>query len=329
MLFLKSAGIREGDFIIAIQDQDVRWSKHMQVVEKIRSQTNSVKLTLVSVKPIPKEVPIFCEDQERNRIKNCSDTGKSTKESPVKFYSTGCFSTPQMNENHIWWANQADEPQSAAPKTPKLHQRFFRLPHSSSKTSILNLNSADSAITNAAQKLCNLARGASNSIKQIHVPDTVRLPASSKSVSNLNTAEKIQFNEEDDEICTREEENALFWQSLKNIKTPLTNTITLGRKFKKNVLKLNIFNSFLIPNQSAATCATISGPSEAKIVPTLPPTAPTSSSSSSKLGAKTSKILSTKKNKSKLNRLESQHLLAANSSSSPSTANKPIIYKTL
>ena len=62
---LKSIGIREGDYIIAIQDQDVRWSKHVQVVEKIRSHANTVKLTLVNVKPISKEFQVEEKTKEQ------------------------------------------------------------------------------------------------------------------------------------------------------------------------------------------------------------------------------------------------------------------------
>jgi hypothetical protein len=54
----KNAGIREGDFIIAIQDQDVRWSKHNEVVEKIRSCVTYVKLTLVNVERIDSDIKI-------------------------------------------------------------------------------------------------------------------------------------------------------------------------------------------------------------------------------------------------------------------------------
>jgi C-terminal processing protease CtpA/Prc len=43
-------GIREGSYIVEIQGHDVRWLKHSQVVERIRSYPHSVKLTLVNVR---------------------------------------------------------------------------------------------------------------------------------------------------------------------------------------------------------------------------------------------------------------------------------------
>jgi hypothetical protein len=48
----KNAGIRAGDYIIGIHDNDVRWLKHSQVIDKIRSCPNYLKLTLVKVTPI-------------------------------------------------------------------------------------------------------------------------------------------------------------------------------------------------------------------------------------------------------------------------------------
>ena len=70
-------------------------------------------------------------------------------------------------------------------------------------------------------------------------------PASSKS-SNIPKPHQspILFNKEDDEIYN-DRDNLKLWQHLKSIKLPtLTNTITLGRKFKSNVLKMSIFNTF-------------------------------------------------------------------------------------
>lgn len=134
---LKSAGIREGDFIIAIQDQDVRWSKHAQVVERIRSNINSVKLTLVSARIIQATTTTTTTPLEQN----------NHQQQPI--------STPQT-------------PQST-PKTPKLSQRLFRLPNSSSSTShepslaTPHLN-PDSSFSNAAARLANLLRQQTNEL---------------------------------------------------------------------------------------------------------------------------------------------------------------------
>ena len=50
----KSKNVIEGDYIVEIDDQDVRWLKHSQVVEKFRGKT-MIKLTLVRVRPITNE----------------------------------------------------------------------------------------------------------------------------------------------------------------------------------------------------------------------------------------------------------------------------------
>lgn len=210
---------------MAIQDQDVRWSKHAQVVERIRSNPNSVKLTLVTARVMAKDPPT---------VQPCTASGGENK--------------PQHTAQTA----------PSTPKTPKLHQRLFRLPTSSvaadvSVATTTTISSPvhphlttphlapDSSFSNAANRLANLVKQQTNDWTK----SAFRRQASSKSVQNLPDAvalEKIQFTEEDDEISNRE--NQLFWQSLKNLKVPFTNTITLGRKFRKNVLKLSIFNSF-------------------------------------------------------------------------------------
>lgn len=204
----------------------MRWSKHAQVVDKIRSQVNSVKLTLINIRSIPKEIPIFCDDNENKKIKNCSDkllTNTITPSCKKKIISTNFNSTNSaMNENNIGW-NESE----TISKGQKIRQRFFRLPNSKTET---RSKSPFVQMENNLNKLCN------------QITDKIKNKNSFKSTSNLYTDERIQFNDQDDEICSRE--NAAFWENLKSIKTPLTNTITLGRRFKRNVMKLNIFSSF-------------------------------------------------------------------------------------
>ncbi|CAF0715873.1 unnamed protein product [Brachionus calyciflorus] len=239
-----SAGIREGDFIIAIQDHDVRWSKHAQVVAKIRSQITSVKLTLISVRQIPKEIPIFCQDNEFNKIKNCSDKIENaimTPSSRKKILSNNFNTTePSLVENHIWW-NKENDKKPSSPKTERQKQRIFKLPqnstksHTRSKSPFINFVE-NNIVTSTASKLCNLARNTSSNLHEKH--SRPKLASLFMSTNNLY-AQNIGSDKEDEV-----KENSIFWDNLKSIKTPLTNTITLGRKFKKNVLKLSIFNTF-------------------------------------------------------------------------------------
>ena len=160
------------------------------------------------------------------------------------------------------------------PKSQKLRHRLFRMPQTNASSSLsaatANLlgkeNNHSSLVIAAATKLTNLAKASSTnmphlsrSYKDINHIDNIILMSTNtnsknllksrnnfsifKSTSNLNEPERINFNIEDDEIGD-DKENALFWQNLKSIKNNFTNTITLGRKFKKNVLKLSIFSSF-------------------------------------------------------------------------------------
>ena len=41
-------GMREGDYLVAIGEQDVKWSSHAQVVRNIKDSANKLRLTLVS-----------------------------------------------------------------------------------------------------------------------------------------------------------------------------------------------------------------------------------------------------------------------------------------
>jgi hypothetical protein len=163
---------------------------------------------------------------------------------------------------------------AAGSKSQKLRHRFFRLPES---TAGLSKCAADTFLENdnaaiAASKLASLAKASSSNIPQLSFSfrdkNSVILSNSknifSKSRNNVsifkstttlnhNESEPIAFNKEDDEIIDKE--NALFWNNLKSLKTNFTNTITLGRKFKKNVLKLNIFNSFSLNNNNGQNSA--------------------------------------------------------------------------
>ncbi len=96
----------------------------------------------------------------------------------------------------------------------------------------------------AANRLYSLAKNTTSTVNLsvTEVASTPTLRSFKKSLNNLNSTQPIQFNLEDDEIANKE--NIQFLKNLKSLKIPFTNTITLGRKFKRNVLKLSIFSSF-------------------------------------------------------------------------------------
>ena len=240
--------------MIAIQDQDVKWSKHSQVVERIRSFDSIIKLTLVKVRHISREVAIFCDDNENNNIRKCSDQNQIKK--PQDF---SIKINKSLNESNLWnifsngiipeqIVHTNSQPISKSLRIKQCLKKFSQ-PNSSrlSMQSFNMMNDANSLMAaNAATKLCNLANSQSN---LMYAYDTSTLSKNSsnskfsmskfKSVGNLYTSEKIQFNEEDDEISGRDGRS--FWHDLKS---PLANTITLGRRFKKSVMKLSIFNVF-------------------------------------------------------------------------------------
>ena len=42
------AGMKDGDYIVSINEQDVKWSPHDQVVNLIKKSGNSLKMKLVT-----------------------------------------------------------------------------------------------------------------------------------------------------------------------------------------------------------------------------------------------------------------------------------------
>lgn len=101
-------------------------------------------------------------------------------------------------------------------------------------------------VIDAANKLYNLAKSTGSTVNLNSIEttgctlNTYKNDKYRLSSSNLNP---IRFTSEDLDVELTDKENQL-WQNLKSLKTPLTSTITLGRRFKRNVLKLSIFNSF-------------------------------------------------------------------------------------
>ena len=47
-LLFQSAGMNEGDYVVAINEEDVKWSPHDEVVSLIKSSGNHLKLKLVT-----------------------------------------------------------------------------------------------------------------------------------------------------------------------------------------------------------------------------------------------------------------------------------------
>ena len=44
----KIGGMREGDYLVGIGDQDVKWASHADVVKEIKTAQNNLKLRLVT-----------------------------------------------------------------------------------------------------------------------------------------------------------------------------------------------------------------------------------------------------------------------------------------
>jgi C-terminal processing protease CtpA/Prc len=57
---LQAAGLRDGDFIIGINDIDVKWSLHDEVVSLIKESGNSLKLRVTSPMTYPSPSKSVC-----------------------------------------------------------------------------------------------------------------------------------------------------------------------------------------------------------------------------------------------------------------------------
>lgn len=287
----KNAGIREGDYLIAIQDLDVKWAKHAQVVEAIRSMDTIVKLTLIKVKHIAKEMAIFCDEGENNNIKKCSDQSDS--------------SVRTVNESNLWKImSNNNETIASKPKSLRIKECLQKWTKSN-----MNLSEETSnwMLTNAAAtKLCHLAQSQSN---QFGAQDTLLKTSGEnglghkfKSMSNLyHLAEKFQSSHD-------------LSHKLSSTHASI-NTITLGRRFKKNVMKLSIFNVF---NGATKESGDVKETDSCQL-------SMKDESKSSWTGIKPTKIRVLKKQK-KLKKLE--RMCAATGADLPNE-NQDLIYKTL
>lgn len=64
----QAGGMKEGDFIVAIDETDVKWSQHDEVVSLIKASGNNLKLKLVT----PMSSPSDRKDKVRRpRLRDC------------------------------------------------------------------------------------------------------------------------------------------------------------------------------------------------------------------------------------------------------------------
>lgn len=137
-----------------------------------------------------------------------------------------------MIENHIWW-NKAERNKKNLTKFEKPKQRIFKMPNGlnsiRSKSPFFNLLE-NNFVTN---KICNIVENNSKNSN---------LKYSKYKLNNLFRSTNNLCSPKNND-CRDSKDNIAFWNNLKSIKNPITNTITLGRKFKRNVLKLNLFSN--------------------------------------------------------------------------------------
>ena len=65
-LIIQIGGMKEGDYLVGIGDQDVKWSTHADVVNTIKGAGNSLKLRLVT--PLNKAKTSFSKPKVRTSV---------------------------------------------------------------------------------------------------------------------------------------------------------------------------------------------------------------------------------------------------------------------
>lgn len=189
-------------------------------------------------------------ENELESIKPKNVESSSVNKTAKNKYTTYLTSNDTYNnELNSFISKKFAKTEQSTPATSIRNRLFKNTRHTQViKTPVLSAPSANNQSNialDAANKLYNLAKTTGSTVNLTKLEPSMKTSKSDRyklSINNMNQTAPIRFNIEDDEISDKE--NLLFWQNIKSLKTPFTNTITLGRKFKRNVLKLSIFNSF-------------------------------------------------------------------------------------
>jgi hypothetical protein len=311
--------VREGDYIISIEDEDVKWSKHGEVVEKIKLHSNSVKLKLMHVRSIirynQQQKPNYNNNKKPRapiapttsisqpsiskltQFKSNNDLLppkyiKKDNDSPLSFKQQIEFQLEQQNNlNKITTSSYHNNSKVFRLKSP-----FFRQKRSATPTKVPWWSESTTMGTNSLllstppsishKNIGIAATGTDPSSFKFHKmnssqPSTPRLERifdnlTNKFLKNNNSEEptanhhlqqqhkrfkyksanNIHFTSEDDEIIrfnnnhrdgegnNNKDKDHLFWHSVgKSFKSPFTNTLTIGRKFKRSLLKMSLFTN--------------------------------------------------------------------------------------
>lgn len=302
-------------------------------MEKIRSNPYIVKLTLVNIHEFSREVPIYCDEsqtvKETNMINEIESIRKKNVETATPTGKTIYSSYINSNQNDNYITKKFSHLIENSTPSASIRQRLFKSSKLTNFPAVPStVNSSSNLVLDAANKLYNLAKTTGSTVNLSNTESSVPTLNTYKSERynvSINSSEPIQFNTEDDEIDDKE--NLLFWQNMKSLKTPLTNTITLGRKFKRNVLKLSIFNSFSNLHDKAPSKSTLDTNENTEAVPEIKPTP---SYSKNKLLKKRKKLKELEKNNMEsFKKINADNKVEINQLNNTGMNTKNSIYKTL
>ena len=86
-------GMREGDYLVAIGDNDVKWSSHADVVKEIKSAENTLRLRLVT--PMDRGLGKTSYKENKASIKSSSVGGGSVSPTSTTSSSSSGLYTPE------------------------------------------------------------------------------------------------------------------------------------------------------------------------------------------------------------------------------------------
>ena len=93
-LIIQIGGMKEGDYLVGIGDQDVKWSTHADVVNTIKGAGNSLKLRLVT--PLNKAKTSFSKPKVRTTVFALFNKKLTIKLKKMSFCLNFEFSNPYI-----------------------------------------------------------------------------------------------------------------------------------------------------------------------------------------------------------------------------------------
>ena len=134
-LIIQIGGMREGDYLVTIRDQDVKWSSHASLVKNIRDSGNKLRIQIVSpldkslIKINERKVRYQCQDLTRKYLLINFKSSKNQMSSNISSPSSTASSTSGLSIATSQPSSEFDSlssPASDSSSSKKSWPRLFR-----------------------------------------------------------------------------------------------------------------------------------------------------------------------------------------------------------